>query len=331
MPEFILVTGGAGYIGGHACLALIDAGYGVVVLDNLSTGHRVQVPDQAIFIEGAIDDVELVRETLRRHSVRSVMHFAGSVIVSESVSEPLKYYENNVSASIRLIESCLAEGVEHFIFSSTAAIYGNPEIVPVPESAPGAPISPYGHTKLAIEWFLKDVAGASTLKYATLRYFNVAGADPKGRAGQMSYDATHLIKVACQLATGKRQSMEIFGDDYSTPDGTCVRDFIHVSDLAAGHVSALQYLASGKESITLNCGYGHGLSVHEVLSMVERIIGQPLNARLGARRPGDVECLIADNTRILKVLDWKPQFDDIESIVKTSLKFEQRLESHERT
>lgn len=331
MPEFVLVTGGAGYIGSHACLALIDAGYGVVVLDNLSTGHRTLVPDQAVFIEGGIDDAEVVRKTLRRHTISSVMHFAGSVIVPESVLDPLKYYANNIGASISLIESCLAEGVEHFIFSSSAAIYGNPDIVPVPESTPGAPISPYGRTKLAIEWLLEDAAAASDLRFATLRYFNVAGADPQARAGQISIDATHLIKVACQLATGHRQSMEIFGDDYATPDGTCVRDFIHVSDLAMGHVAALQYLSGGKESITLNCGYGHGLSVHEVVSVLEGIIGRPLNTKIGPRRPGDVECLIADNTRILKALDWNPQFDDIESIIETTLKFEQRLGAHERT
>ena len=298
----ILVTGGAGYIGSHACYALLDAGWSPVVLDNLSTGKAELVPSNVDLIVGEVGDEDLVKTLLATKSIKGVMHFAGSIIVSESVDDPLKYYANNVAATQSLLSACVGAGVTPFIFSSTAAVYGNSENRKVSESEPVNPVSPYGRSKLMIEWMLEDTAKASALRYVALRYFNVAGADPDGRTGMCVDNATHLLKVACETAAGRRPFMEIFGDDYDTPDGTCVRDFIHVSDLVDAHVLALEYLMAGNQSRVLNCGYGHGMSVKQLVETVGRISGAPLDARLAARRKGDIAELIADSTELRTAL-----------------------------
>ena len=322
----ILVTGGAGYIGSHMVVELIDAGEQVVVIDNLSTGFRWAVPEQAVFVEGDIGDQSLVEGVISEHKVEAVIHFAGSVVVPDSVVDPLGYYNNNTVKSRTLIESAVVFGVRHFIFSSTAAVYGIPDVNPVSEDAPLNPISPYGASKLMTEWMLRDVAHAHhELGYVTLRYFNVAGADPKGRAGQSTERATHLIKVASQVALGDRSHLEVYGRDYDTADGTCIRDYIHVTDLARAHLQALDYLRAGGQSAVFNCGYGHGTSVLEVIDSVERAIGSKLDARDAARRAGDPPALVAGADRIRQVLGWLPEHDDIDEIVASALGWERRL------
>ena len=323
----VLVTGGAGYIGSHAVLALLDAGHRVVVIDNLTTGFAWAVDPRATLIQGNIEDDDLVRGALRDHDVRAIMHFAGSIVVPESVTDPLKYYRNNTVASRALIESAVVCGVPHFIFSSTAATYGTPEKVPVSEKDPTVPINPYGTSKLMTEAMLRDVAAAHPINYCALRYFNVAGADPKGRTGQSTAGATHLIKIAVEAATGKRESVGVFGTDYDTPDGTGVRDYIHVSDLAAAHVAALDLLvAEPARSHILNAGYGRGFSVLEVLDAVDRVTNMKLNRVVQGRRLGDAGELVADNRAILATLDWRPARDNLDTIVTDALAWERALQ-----
>ena len=322
----VLVTGGAGYIGSHAVLALLDAGRRVVVVDNLVTGFDWAVDPRARLVVGAVEDGELIGRVLREEDVGAILHFAGSVVVPESVSDPLKYYRNNTAASRSLIESAVAAGVAHFIFSSTAATYGIPDRVPVAEDMPTLPINPYGRSKLMTEAMLADVAAAHPLNYCALRYFNVAGADPAGRTGQSTAGATHLIKVAVEAATGKRGAVSVFGTDFATADGTGVRDYIHVSDLAAAHVDALALLeAEPTRSHTLNCGYGRGFSVLEVLDAVDRATNRPIERRLEGRRAGDPDALIADNSRILATLPWRPRHADLDRIVADALMWERTL------
>ncbi len=322
----VLVTGGAGYIGSHAVLALRDAGYPVVVIDNLVTGFRWAVPEGVPFVEASIDDEAIVAATIRDHGIGAIVHFAGSVVVPESVSDPLKYYLNNTVRSRSLLESAVRGGVPHFIFSSTAATYGTPETVPVREDMPTVPINPYGMSKLMTEAMLRDTAAAHPLNYAALRYFNVAGADSQGRTGQSTAGATHLIKIAAEAATGKRPSVSVFGTDYETPDGTGVRDYIHVSDLADAHVAALDWLiAHPRENLTANAGYGTGFSVNQVLDAVDRVTNMKLDRRYEGRRAGDPAALIADNSRILSTLDWTPQRADLDGIVRDALAWERTL------
>jgi UDP-glucose 4-epimerase len=317
----ILVTGGAGYIGSHVVRQLGEAGRRVITLDNLSTGFKEAVTHGELVI-GETGDKALVSELLARHDIDTVMHFAAHTIVPESVSNPLKYYGNNTCGTRNLLECCARHGVKHFIFSSTAAVYGIPAEPFASEETPTAPINPYGASKLMSEWMLRDLSLATDLRHVILRYFNVAGSDPGGRIGQSTREATLLIKVAAEAAAGKRESISIFGTDYPTPDGTGVRDYIHVEDLADAHVKALAYLENGGESATLNCGYGHGYSVREVLDTVERISGKKLNIREEARRPGDPPTLVAKAERIKKLLDWTPRHDNLDVIVETSLNWE---------
>ncbi len=327
----VMVTGGAGYIGSHAVLALLDAGQDVVVVDNLVTGFDWAVDDRATLVECDIADEGRVRAAIRGYDVDAIMHFAGSVVVPESVSDPLKYYRNNTAASRSLIESAVTEGVRHFIFSSTAATYGTPEKVPVAENDPTVPINPYGMSKLMTEAMLRDVAAAHPINYCALRYFNVAGADPDGRSGQSTAGATHLIKVAVEAATGRRSHVSIFGTDFDTRDGTGVRDYIHVSDLAAAHVAALDLLRTDPgSSHTLNCGYGRGFSVAEVLDAVDRVTNMTIERRLEGRRAGDPAELVADNSAILAALPWRPARDDLEGIVRDALAWERKLAERDR-
>ena len=325
MDGAILVTGGAGYIGSHAVLALLDAGHRVVVIDNLVTGFAWAVDPRATFVQMAVESPE-VPALIAAHDVRAILHFAGSVVVPESVSDPLKYYRNNTAASRSLIESAVAGGVAHFIFSSTAATYGIPDTVPVAEDMPKRPINPYGMSKLMTEQMLADVAAAHPMNFCALRYFNVAGADPQGRSGQSTAGATHLIKVAVEAATGKRSHVSIFGTDFATPDGTGVRDYIHVSDLAAAHVDALNLLiAQPGESHIMNCGYGRGYSVNDVLDAVDRVTNLRIERRYEGRRAGDPDALTADNSRILSTLPWRPRLDDLDTIVAHALAWERKL------
>ena len=322
----VLVTGGAGYIGSHSVLALLDAGWDVVVLDNLVTGFSWAIDDRASFVEGAVEDMALTARIIADHNIGAILHFAGSVVVPESVTDPLKYYRNNTAASRALIESAVAGGVRHFIFSSTAATYGEPDAIPVQESAPTVPINPYGRSKLMTEHMLQDISAAHPMNHAALRYFNVAGADPEGRSGQSTDGATHLIKVAVEAATGKRDHVAIFGTDFDTADGTGVRDYIHVSDLAAAHVAALDKLVEDPaRSYILNCGYGRGFSVSEVLDAVDRITNAPIERRIEGRRAGDPAALVADNSAILDTLRWTPQRDDIDLIVADAMAWERKL------
>ena len=322
----VLVTGGAGYIGSHAVLALLDAGWPVVVIDDLSTGFDWAVPEDAAFAKGDIADSALVARLIAEHRIGAIMHFAGSIIVPESVEDPLKYYLNNTVKSRALIESAVAGGVRHFIFSSTAATYGVPERVPVAEEARTEPINPYGWSKLMTERMLKDTAAAHPLNHCALRYFNVAGADPEGRSGQSTRGATHLIKVAVEAAVGRRSGVDVFGTDFDTPDGTGIRDYIHVSDLAAAHVAALeQLIEEPQRSLTMNCGYGRGFSVLEVLDAVDRVTNMEIERRLAPRRAGDPPALVADNRRILETLSWRPGRDDLDTIVADALAWERRL------
>ncbi len=322
--EGILVTGGAGYIGSHVLLQLSSRGERVVALDNLYTGFRQAVRDVPLVI-GDVADRELVARVLREYQIDTVLHFAANTIVPESVSDPLKYYGNNTCATRSLLEVCLSGGVRQFVFSSTAAVYGMPPGGIAAEDSTLAPINPYGTSKLMSEWILRDVAAASDLRYVSLRYFNVAGSDPLGRIGQATRKATLLIKVACEAAVGRRPHVSIFGTDYATPDGTGVRDYIHVEDLARAHLDALDYLRNGGATTVLNCGYGHGYSVREVLASVERITGKPLSIREEPRRPGDPPVLVARAERVRRELGWQPRLDDLDAIVESSLAFERKL------
>ncbi|MBY4637453.1 UDP-glucose 4-epimerase GalE [Sphingopyxis sp. XHP0097] len=325
-PFAVLVTGGAGYIGSHAVLALLDAGWRVVVLDNLVTGFRWAVPTGAVFVEGDVGDERLVARVLAEHRIGAIMHFAGSVVVPESVADPLKYYDNNSARSRSLIAAAVFAGVRHFIFSSTAATYGIPDAIPVREDAPQRPINPYGMSKLMTEAMLADVAAAHDFNYCALRYFNVAGADPHARSGQSTVGATHLIKVAVEAALGRRRHVDIFGTDFATPDGTGVRDYIHVSDLAAAHLLALDALiAEPAKSHRLNAGYGRGFSVREVLDAVDRATGRPVERRIVGRRPGDPDALVADNSAIRAALGWAPLYADLDTIVAHALAWERAL------
>ena len=322
----VLVTGGAGYIGSHAVLALVDQGWPVAVIDNLTTGFRWAVPDGVPFYQGDIEDAGLLARIFAEQGTRAVMHFAGSIIVPESVENPLKYYHNNTAKSRALIAAAVAGGLPHFIFSSTAATYGIPKESPVREDSPKLPINPYGMSKLMTETMLADVAAAHPLNYCALRYFNVAGADPRARTGQSTAGATHLIKVAVEAALGSRSHVEVFGTDYATPDGTGVRDYIHVSDLAAAHVLALEALiASPAESLTMNAGYGRGFSVLEVLDAVDRVTNLTIERRLSPRRAGDPDALISDNAKIKTTLPWVPQYADLDVIVAHALQWERKL------
>jgi len=326
MPANVLVTGGAGYIGSHAVLALLDAGHSVTVIDDLSTGFRWAVPAGAVFYQGDVANAALIDSILVERGIVAVMHFAGSIIVPESVTDPLKYFRNNTCASRSLLESVVRNRVGHFIFSSTAAVYGAPESVPVDEATPCQPINPYGASKLMTEVMLADVAAAHPLNYAALRYFNVAGADPQARTGQSTAGATHLIKIAVEAALGKRASVAVYGNDYATPDGTGVRDYIHVSDLAAAHVAALDRLiADPQGSLTLNCGYGRGFSVLEVLDSVDRVAGVKLDRVIASRRAGDSDALVATGEAILRTLDWVPRYADLDTIVAHALAWERGL------
>ncbi len=325
-PFRVLVSGGAGYIGSHAILALQDAGWEPVVIDNLVTGFRWAVPGDVPFFEGDIEDGKLVAEIIKGQNIGAIMHFAGSVVVPESVENPLKYYHNNTVKSRALLDSAVANGVRHFIFSSTAATYGIPDESPVREDMPTVPINPYGTSKLMTEYMLRDVAAAHDMNYCALRYFNVAGADPQGRTGQSTAGATHLIKVAVEAALGKRDSVAVFGTDFDTEDGTGVRDYIHVSDLAAAHVSALEALiADPAKCHTLNCGYGKGYSVLEVLDAVDRATNQKIVRKMEGRRAGDPDALISDNRAILGRFDWQPKYDDLDVIVAHALAWERQL------
>jgi UDP-glucose 4-epimerase len=322
----VLVTGGAGYIGSHAALALLDAGWPVVVIDNLSTGFEWAVPGEARFVKGDIADQPLVERLIAEHGIKAIIHFAGSIIVPESVENPLKYYENNTVKSRALIESAVRGGVAHFIFSSTAATYGIPEQVPIREDTRTQPINPYGWSKLMTERMLADTAFAHPINFCALRYFNVAGADPRGRSGQSTAGATHLIKVAVEAATGKRSHVSVFGTDYDTPDGTGIRDYIHVSDLAAAHVDALEKLiADPQASHIMNCGYGRGFSVLEVLDAVDRVTNMTIERKMESRRAGDPDSLVADNGKILSTLPWRPQRDELDLIVADALAWERHL------
>lgn len=329
MKHSILVTGGAGYIGSHVVKQLGEQEERIVVLDNLSTGFAESVLF-GDFVEGDTGDSGLVSRLLRDYQVDSVIHFAAHTIVPESVADPLKYYGNNTCKTRNLLECCREAGVRHFIFSSTAAVYGIPSGSHASEDAPTAPINPYGTSKLMSEIMLRDLSLATDLRHVVLRYFNVAGSDPGGRIGQSTRNATLLIKVAAEVATGKREKLQIFGTDYPTPDGTGVRDYIHVSDLADAHVQALSYLRSGGTSVTLNCGYGHGYSVREVIDQVDRVNGTPIITEEHARRAGDPPELVAAVDKIHRVLDWTPRYDDLELIVRTSLAWERKLRASGR-
>jgi UDP-glucose 4-epimerase len=322
----VLVTGGAGYIGSHAVLALKDAGWPVTVIDDLSTGTRAVVPDDVPFFEGNVADGALVERILAEQRIGAIMHFAGSIVVPESVEKPLDYYRNNTLASHALLSAAVAAGVPHFLFSSTAAVYGAPDRVPIGEDDPKLPINPYGASKLMTERMLEDASAAHPFNYGALRYFNVAGADPQGRAGQIGKGSTHLIKIAAEAAVGKRPHVAVYGTDYPTPDGTCIRDYIHVSDLAAAHVAALDWLTQHpSDNLVLNCGYGTGLSVLEVLDAVDRANGAPLKRVIEERRAGDPPALVAGNARLLDMLDWRPAFADIDRIAGDALAWERGL------
>jgi UDP-glucose 4-epimerase len=326
----VLVTGGAGYIGSHMVLNLADAGESVVVLDNLTTGFDWAIDGRASFETGNAGDIELVRRLIDKHQITEIVHFAGSIVVPESVSNPLKYYGNNTATSRNLIEAAALGGVKSFIFSSTAAVYGMTGLDPVVETTPLNPMSPYGRSKLMTEMMLADVAAAHPITYGVLRYFNVAGADPGKRSGQSTPFATHLIKVACQTALGQREKMDIFGADYETPDGTCVRDYIHVTDLIAAHALLLKHLRAGGESTTINCAYGQGYSVRQVVETVRQVSGIPLRADEGPRRPGDPASVTATGQKARELLGWVPQHDDLTEIVESAYAWERHLVTRNR-
>jgi len=321
----VLVTGGAGYIGSHMVYALLDAGERVVALDNLATGFDWAVAQDASLIIGDVGDQPLVTALITEHRIDAIIHFAASVVVPDSVRDPLGYYLNNAVKSRALIEAAVKGAVRHFIFSSTAAVYGNPERVPVREDDPTVPMSPYGSSKLMTEIMLRDAGAAYGLRHVILRYFNVAGADPLGRTGQSTKGATHLIKVAVETALGLRPKMDVYGTDYPTPDGTCIRDYIHVSDLVRAHSDALAYLRTGGASATLNCGYGRGFSVRDVIESVKRVSGVDFKIEFAGRRPGDPARIVAASDRVRAVLHWKPHFDDLNTIVTHALAWERKL------
>ncbi|MXO86367.1 UDP-glucose 4-epimerase GalE [Altererythrobacter aurantiacus] len=322
----VLVTGGAGYIGSHAVLALKDAGWDVSVIDNLSTGFEFAIPDGVTLYRGDIADKELLLRIIAERKIGAIMHFAGSIVVPESVEKPLAYYENNTVKSRALLEAAVEGGVSHFIFSSTAATYGMPDVARVTEETPTRPINPYGWSKLMTEQMLADTAAAHDLNYCVLRYFNVAGADPQARTGQSTAGATHLIKVACEAALGQRDHVSVYGTDYATADGTGVRDYIHVSDLAAAHLLALEELIARPDaSLTMNCGYGRGFSVLEVLDAVDRVTNRTIERRMEPRRAGDSGELVSDPSRIRETLPWKPQYDELDTIISHALQWERRL------
>ncbi|MEA2895405.1 MAG: UDP-glucose 4-epimerase [Bradyrhizobium sp.] len=325
----VLVTGGAGYIGSHMVLALAEAGESVVVIDNLSTGFSTSLPEGVPLFIGDAADENLLEGVIAAHGVESVVHFAGSVVVPDSMRDPLAYYRNNTMTTRSLLNAAVKCGVNRFIFSSTAAVYGNPERMPVTEDAPTRPLSPYGSSKLMTEIMLHDVAAAHGMNYVVLRYFNVAGADPLARIGLATVGATHLLKIAVEAATGQRAKIDVFGTDYPTPDGSCVRDFIHVSDLAQAHRAALSYLRGGGAPTTLNCGYGRGYSVLETIEAVRRVSGRNFAVQTAPRRPGDIMTMIADTGRIGTTLDWTPQYADLETIAAHALAWEEKL-LHER-
>ncbi len=325
----VLVTGGAGYIGSHMVLALVEAGESIVVIDNLSTGFSSAVPEGVPLFIGDAGDENLVDGVISQHGVDSIMHFAGSVVVPESVRDPLLYYRNNTMTTRSLLNAAVKRGVNSFIFSSTAAVYGDPEQVPVPETARTRPLSPYGSSKLMTEIMLHDVASAHDMRYAVLRYFNVGGADPLARTGLATVGATHLLKIAMEVATGQRAKIDVYGTDYPTSDGTCIRDFIHVADLAQAHRSALAYLRGGGGSITLNCGYGRGYSVLETIEAVRRVSGRHIPVQFAPRRPGDIMTMVADTSRIRATLDWTPAYDNLDTIAAHALAWEEKV-SRER-
>jgi UDP-glucose 4-epimerase len=322
----VLVTGGAGYIGSHAVLALRDAGWDVAVIDNLSTGTRYVVPDDVPFYEGSVADRELIDRIFAERNIGAILHFAGSIVVPESVEKPLEYYRNNTVASHALISAAIEAGVKHFVFSSTAAVYGEPERVPVDEAVQKLPINPYGASKLMTERMLEDSAAAYPMNYAALRYFNVSGADPAGRSGQVGKGSTHLIKVAVEAAVGKRDHIDVYGTDYPTEDGSCVRDYIHVSDLVAAHVKALERLIEKPdENLVLNLGYGRGLSVLEVLDALDRLLPEPIRREMKGRRAGDPPLLISSNEALTGTLDWQARYADIDTILTHALEWERKL------
>jgi UDP-glucose 4-epimerase len=311
-------------------LALLDAGEKVVVLDDLSTGFRWAVPSGAVFVEGDFGDEALVMQLCVEHGIDAIAHFGAKIVVPESLIDPIGYYLNNTAKAGVLIACAVKAGIKHFIFSSTAAVYGIPAVSPILEDVPLSPINPYGRSKLAVEWMLADSMKAYGLSSVVLRYFNVAGADPEGRLGQSSPNATHLVKIAVQAALGHRDGMNIFGTDYTTPDGSCIRDYIQVADLAAAHMRALDYLRAGGSSVTCNCGYGHGLSVLEIIDVVKSVSGVDFPVRIAGRRAGDPPSLVADATRIRNVLGWKPRHDDVRGIVKQAMDWERRLHDREK-
>jgi len=322
--DTVLVTGGAGYIGSHVVMQLRARGEKVVVVDNLTTGFRQAVGDTPLIV-GNLADRALMARAFNEHNVGTVMHFAANTVVPESVRDPLKYYGNNTSATRNLLESCMQAGVRRLVFSSTAAVYGMPAEGVAREDMALAPINPYGTSKLMSEWILRDLAAVTDFRYVSLRYFNVAGSDPQCRIGQATANATLLIKVACEAVVGKRKQVSIYGTDYATPDGTGVRDYIHVDDLARAHLDALDYLRSGAASAVLNCGYGHGYSVREVLASVQRVAGKSIAIREEPRRPGDPPSLVAAADRIRALLGWQPKLDDLDTIVRTALHWEEKL------
>jgi UDP-glucose 4-epimerase len=326
----VLVTGGAGYIGSHLVWELIDHGEKVIVLDRLSTGFEWAVAPDATLIVGDIADASLLKKLLRDHSIDSVIHFAGSVVVPESVAVPLDYYENNTCKTRALLQAIVEAGVRHVIFSSTAAVYGSQGQAPIAEDASTNPESPYGRSKLMTEWMLSDASLAHGFTFTALRYFNVAGADPRGRTGQSTSGATHLIKVACETAIGKRPAMDVFGTDYPTPDGTCIRDYIHVSDLAVAHRLALARLRAGGDNLLANCGYGHGYSVFEVIDSVKKIVGHPLEVRSCGRRPGDAAAVVANVNLVRRELKWIPKYADLDRIIADALVWEEILNRRNR-
>jgi len=318
----VLVTGGAGYIGSHMVLELVDAGEEVVVLDNLTTGFRWAVPNGVPLVVGDVGDVELVDQVLAKYNIDSIVHFAAKLVVPESVIDPLGYYINNTGKSCRLISAAVRHGVKNFVFSSTAAVYGDTSLDPVDEDAPVKPLTPYGWSKLMTETVLHDTAAAHDLRFVVLRYFNVAGADPKGRSGHSQANGTHLLKVALQAALGQRSHVDVFGTDYPTPDGSCIRDYIHVSDLISAHSAALNYLRRGGDSIVCNCGYGQGYSVLEALEVVKRVTGVQFDVRLAGRRAGDPVAVVAKADRIRQTLDWTPRWNDLDEIIRHALAWE---------
>src|ERR1700743_246951 len=321
----VLVTGGAGYIGSHMVRALADAGESVVVIDNLTTGFSAFLPEGVPLFIGDAGDENLVEGVIAQHNIESIIHFAGSVVVPDSMRDPLGYYRNNFMTARSLLNVAVKRGISRFIFSSTAAVYGNPDQVPVPEHAPTRPLSPYGSSKLMTEIMLHDVAAAFGMQYVVLRYFNVAGADPQARIGLATVGATHLLKIAVEAATGQRAKVDVFGTDYPTPDGSCIRDFIHVTDLAQAHRAALAYLRNGGPSVTLNCGYGRGYSVLETIEAVRRVSGRNFAVQYAPRRPGDIMTMVADGSRIRSTPDWSPPYDDLDTIARHALAWEEQL------